>query len=198
MKIKNIIYKLFLLLNNGISLSLAINWKCNMNCDYCINTLVAGKLHNKTTTLNKWIKYIEEFPIKIKQVSITGGEPTLYKDVDKLVNYLLSKQINVVMYSNLYAISAIDRINKSNRFKIYTTYHKGMPVLFLTKLNVLRTKHLIICKEFNQLEESTEGSQKHDILGIEHSKRKVKNWLFVSPDLKLFTSCYDRLVESKN
>jgi len=86
----------------GIIVSAMVTFRCNLDCAYCSNKFVTGEMpKSNEMTLDGWIDKLERFPIKIKEVIITGGEPFLYKHTDDLITYLTNKGIMVAIFSNL-------------------------------------------------------------------------------------------------
>ena len=75
--------------------------KCNLNCSYCNVKWVTGKYPNKHEEMdfNKWKKIIDSWD-DVGEVIVTGGEPTLYKHLEELVDYLLKKGLCVRIYTN--------------------------------------------------------------------------------------------------
>lgn len=195
--IQNRIYKL-LLFKRGISLSIVLKWKCNAKCSYCLNDVVNPNIRNRTeySSMNEILEYLSKFPLKIKQISLTGGEPSLHPEFHLLTNELLKLNYNVLIYTNLINIDKLLKIKPNKRLKIYTTYHENAGSIFESNYNKIKKHHkLIICKEFIEIEESLKGSQKHNIINnIDHLKNTSKGWLFLDTKLRLSTSCYERLM----
>jgi 7-carboxy-7-deazaguanine synthase len=69
---------------------------CNLRCSYC-DTKYAYKDGNEMTN-KQIIDKIEEYPCK--KICITGGEPLLQKDVEKLIDELIKKNYQVSIETN--------------------------------------------------------------------------------------------------
>lgn len=83
--IKN--YKLNALVSDNLYLSIVATNSCQCNCPYCINSLTDKTLQMPLEKAKKNIsKAIKE--LGVKEAVILGGEPTLYKDLFPLINFL--------------------------------------------------------------------------------------------------------------
>lgn len=72
--------------------------KCDFNCIYCYNVWKDKTDYQQSTlTLNKIEELFEKLSTEttIEGVTITGGEPLLYPDLIKVVEFLKNKGINV-------------------------------------------------------------------------------------------------------
>lgn len=84
-----------------LSIQWFVTWKCNMSCEYCWQES-AGTVYRKLG--GKTIKTVEEWANSINKLNpnriyFTGGEPTLYKELPRLLN-LLNDEITFDMTSN--------------------------------------------------------------------------------------------------
>jgi radical SAM protein with 4Fe4S-binding SPASM domain len=94
--------------------------RCNLKCNYCYNE---DKRDNfLDLPLEKWIKIIDKTIQHIGSITITGGEPFLYKDFDKLLEYLRKNRndIQIDTFSN----GNIDYANNKKNFKIFNLLDK--------------------------------------------------------------------------
>jgi len=78
---------------------------CNLNCLYCHKEgFKENKPKEKITLINENIKLFSKIfnlPQKIKEVSITGGEPTLFpSQLKKLIDYFRDKTENLTLITN--------------------------------------------------------------------------------------------------
>lgn len=192
MNYKNIPYKIKKSFSNGIQLSTCITWRCNLRCSYCLVSCVNGNMPEKEDVdIIELVKFIKYFPLKINEVSVTGGEPTLHDDFAIYVNQLLAMGKNVVVYSNLHNLWKLKLLEKSPFLRIYATYHheKESSSSFKSKLLTLQKDYNVICKSFV----NTNFSEKRDILPVDSMKKPEKNVLFVDTKLRLYKNCYDRV-----
>lgn len=77
----------------------------------------------KSITLEEWKQRVKTFPTKIREIFISGGEPTLIKYLPDLVNWLIDEGYHVTVFSMLQFPEVFLKVKKSYRFQIRTTYH---------------------------------------------------------------------------
>ena len=78
---------------------LTTNRSCNCKCAWCYANDYKGKKDTMDYNLAK--KYIKELPnIGVRKVILIGGEPTIYKDITKIIRMLSNERITVSMASN--------------------------------------------------------------------------------------------------
>lgn len=71
---------------------------CNMKCSYC-DTLYALKKENGTEmSVEDIIKKVEEY--NVKNITLTGGEPLIHKDINEIIEKLLRKEYKVNIETN--------------------------------------------------------------------------------------------------
>jgi len=116
------------LFKRGVTVSLTLLYDCNLKCSYC-------SLKNETDKRPEgsakhgaqyWINYINSFPVKVKEVFLTGGEPGLYKHIAELTNGLIKEGYFVTIFTNLTRIGSFMSIEDSPRLKFQATYHESM------------------------------------------------------------------------
>ena len=78
---------------------LTTNRDGNCKCSWCYVNSYKNKALTMDYELSK--KYIKEFPkIGIRKIILIGGEPTMYKNITKIIKSITNKNINVSMASN--------------------------------------------------------------------------------------------------
>jgi len=107
---------------------------CNFKCKYCC---LAQSNDCEPPRYDNIIEFIEEFRTRNKLVrgewiEYNGGEPTLLKDFEKILNYLLKYDIgNIGMFSNSSIFSeAIYNGLKENKITLMTSLDAGTPSTF--------------------------------------------------------------------
>ena len=86
--------------NEYSSIRLEITSKCNLNCMYCHNKEYNNKNDDMTTLeILQLITKLKEV-YGINKVLLTGGEPTLNKDLYRIIENLTSQNIKVDMVTN--------------------------------------------------------------------------------------------------
>lgn len=95
---------------------------CNFNCDYCCAQ--QSVFRNQSTcddfiNIDQVINYLDKF-IDPKQfmIQITGGEPTLHPDFEKLLTSLINRN-----YYGSILTNGSNIIPKQNNFVVVTTWH---------------------------------------------------------------------------
>jgi len=121
---KNMRYGLSKLFKRGITIGMLPTYKCNLDCEYCSNKF--GRAGNKFDSLeitpDDWYRLLSSFPVKIRELHITGGEPFIYKEIEDLILKMLSLGFHVSLNSNLLIKKNLSMV-KSDRFRIEATLH---------------------------------------------------------------------------
>jgi organic radical activating enzyme len=113
---------------------LALLYECSLNCAYCCLSLSTGKrAKSRRVTLEQWKEFVENFPLKIKELHLCGGEPSLLSWMPRLANWLLDKGHHVTIYTNLHNVETLCRIRPSKRLMIISTYHHQDDALKYTR-----------------------------------------------------------------
>lgn len=82
------------------SFFLSLTHQCNLNCHFCLkhNLTKYKELEHK-----EWVKIINiisEFNDKNKTIYLTGGEPLMMAQFEKIYTYIYQKNMQIVVYSN--------------------------------------------------------------------------------------------------
>ena len=105
----------------GITIGWHPTTRCNLSCEYCSSSIWLGEEPKfKELTGDEWIEKFKDYPIKL--VSISGGEPSIYKDIVKVVDWFVSQKIAVRIITNLTNFRLLE-IKRSPYVRIFTTYH---------------------------------------------------------------------------
>ena len=117
-------YGMSKLFRRGIDIGILPTYRCNLDCEYCSNKF--GREGNKFDSVemspDDWFRILSRFPVRIKELHITGGEPFLYPDIQELILKLLPLGFNISLVSNLLIKRYLSRV-KSDRFRIEATLH---------------------------------------------------------------------------
>ena len=174
----------------GIRLSTSITFRCNYYCNYCNMTIPSGKWpKSEEKTIREWMNFLKTFPLKIKEVNVSGGEPTLIKGLPGHINWMLKKGYFVTLYTNLTNPKVINRINPSFRFRVLTTYHHhAEKEQFEKTYRVLSEKYRV------DIDEIGKKYLKDSKLKLFDSKKTMANSIYkrlrAAPDLQIFPDCY--------
>ena len=113
------------------NLYINITDRCNLNCAYCYRTLEIKK-SNREIPYNIINKFINKLKINNTNITILGGEPLLYNNLNLLldsfnIDYFNQYNINVTILSNL-SIKINKEliqsaINLKNRIEFIGSFH---------------------------------------------------------------------------
>ena len=114
-------------LRRGIRVCIFPTYRCNLSCPYCSNNLERSGTIFRSEEIRPldWERLIKNFPVKIREVVISGGEPLLYFEIQRLILLLLDLDLMVMMNSNL-MIKRNLSILKSDRLRVEATLHEGV------------------------------------------------------------------------
>jgi sulfatase maturation enzyme AslB (radical SAM superfamily) len=113
--------------------------KCNYTCSYCIwNRFTPLSLKDSYRPYTDWIKVFEA--LEPSAVTITGGEPLLYKDIVPLIEDFPPKHLISCLVTNLSV--NVDKLTSLKRkdFRIMASFHPSMTTKeeFASKLKELK------------------------------------------------------------
>ncbi len=98
-------------------LMLEITHKCNLNCDGC------GRIREYRETLNNFVSF-EDCMLSAEEcdspvVTVTGGEPLLHPDIDKIIAGLIEKKKHIYMCTNGVILKqSLDKFKPNAAFNI--------------------------------------------------------------------------------
>lgn len=108
--------KLWLDTQNIVFATLHVTNNCNLKCEFCNKTFCPSckKFENdddKSLEIDIWEKIVDELILfGVKTIFITGGESTIYKDIYRLINYCVDKNLNVNVHTN--GLKGINIVNE--------------------------------------------------------------------------------------
>lgn len=182
-----------LLLRRGVMIQISLTMRCNYDCDYCTQKFIEKeRVQHKEVGFISWIKFLKRFPYKIKEVYVSGGEPTLHKDFVRIVKYLLSCGYHVKIFTNLSNPEVIKEIPPSRKLMITTTLHNHIEVKDFEKTYNDLKDYQIKVDEIGNTKRF-----KHSILKPKLTQDVNKNFdiicLRISPNLRININCFDLL-----
>ena len=121
------LYGKTLALRRGGRVLVNLTFRCNQHCEYCNMILPTGKVQMHDHDLEFWKAKIGHFTSihKVREVQVSGGEPTLIKWMPEFVRWLLGKGFHVLILSNGFNVNRFLEIPKHYRLQISMTYHHG-------------------------------------------------------------------------
>jgi len=176
----------------GITLNITPSFKCNYHCEYCFVDIDHKKPSDgKNLTADGWLEYIDTFPVKIAEITINGGEPTLWGEFVYLTTEILKRGYFVMIHTNLSKPEILIQLPKTNHLVLNPTFHHGQtsPNVFIDAYNMLKDKQKMYVDEID-----------NKILSISRKKpfgttkyAKERKCLRARPDGTLYTDCYSLL-----
>lgn len=188
------IFKLYyktLKFKRGLSIELFLTYRCNLDCPYCNLKLAGGKIYSEESTLTEWQEFIENFPVRLKEVRLCGGEAIFYPEIVPLVKWLLSRGLHVKILTNLEEIDTLLEIPRHRRFTVSATFHKGNGVkAFYQSYQRVRRQHRITVTEI--------GTRTFDFSHINPLQRTIDETQHdefrVAPDRTIFVGDRDMII----
>jgi organic radical activating enzyme len=185
----------------GVTIQISLLYACNLGCEYCSLEMPTGKRPEaKQATLQEWITYIKNFPAKIKEVYVSGGEPTLVKWLPELLEWLLKEGYHVTVFTNLYNVKLL-MIKDSYRYQILASYHKppeekSNPKLYDSELRFNAAYYKLKNKYRIEVDEIGTKVLPYSRLKPFNDMDVLKDNEFrISPDLQVYISCYDHFLQ---
>ena len=71
---------------------------CNLRCNYCDTQYALETSSGKEMTIDEILEEVAKY--NVKNITLTGGEPLIHKDVEKLINKLLENNYKVNIETN--------------------------------------------------------------------------------------------------
>lgn len=185
------LYGKTLMFRRGKMLNINLLYECNLSCSYCSLEMPTGiRPKAKRAGLVEWKDFITEFTSKnkIREIYVSGGEPTMVKYLPDLVNWLLNQGFHVLVFTNLFNTDRLLQIKDSYRFKIQATYHSNDDSItrFHNAYKIVTKKHRVDVDEIGK--QFLPYSKVKEFMNVEDLKYKEFR---VSPDLEVFSSCFD-------
>lgn len=120
------------ILRRGLRVTIIPLWDCNFSCEYCCRKDDGSFPTGDVKSLDQWKRFITDLNgtfkrdrLKIKEIILTGGEPTLLPYFKQLCDWILDQGFILVVYTNLSNTKKLKSIRKSFRLRIHTTHHPG-------------------------------------------------------------------------
>jgi len=166
--------------------------RCNLNCPYCS----VNKAHGRAPVFdeygyNYWLSKIK-YTDNVRQVTISGGEPGLYKGLSDLVNELVDDKYIVLIFTNLTKIDEFLKIKKTWRVIFLASYHPVFALdKYLENYSFLFSRFYITAREV--LKKGHESERRLDFSKIkyEYEFQDDEYVEIYAPDGRLFYSCHE-------
>lgn len=179
--------------HRGVRLSLFLTYRCNISCEYCSMKLLTGKRPQaKESTLEELKTFVNEFPYRIREVQINGGSPELHPDFVEFTNWLLDKGYFVQIMTNLLFLKELSQVKRTPRVMLCCTYHHSSNLdVWMKNYDYLSQRYRIVTDEIEY--RMTPKRVKLRIVKEYLTKKELRGnniMIRVSPDLKMYNTCY--------
>ncbi len=135
---------------------LHLTYKCNLGCTYCYNKDI--RTHFESLDILDWFKIIDKIGHHAKHIVLTGGEPFLFENMGRLVDYIkLNYQdvsIEVIsncmhdfesgIFDNILACLNVISFSCDNLTKENQERKNFQPERFIRNIKYIRTKHPLL------------------------------------------------------
>lgn len=177
-------------LKRGVTISIMPTFVCNYNCDYCSMRLPNGhRKISKEVALSDWLHMVDNFPYRLREVIISGGEPTLVSYFTDLVDRLLARGLMVTVFTNLSNDILLKNIPHP-RLRIVASYHKQVSAdRFMVRWEAIKKRgYQITVEEIGEKRLPIRTDVKKEL--TTGDELKVYTMLRFAPDMSAHTSCF--------
>ena len=180
-----------MLFKRGKTMDISPTYNCNMSCGYCVAQIGSkGFPCVPEKSIDEWKVFIQNFPHRIKQIQISGGEPTLVPWIAEFINWLLDRGHHVTLITNLCDWEEILKVKPSRRFKIVSAFHLQDRISrFDEAYQALYPIYQIEVKEFKRLPYSESW---HMITSLDDPELHIDGY-WVSPDFRMYGCCAEHI-----
>jgi len=182
------------LFRRGEFMQISLTMRCSLDCVYCCQGFVLGhKPIVKEVGFIPWARFFLRFPYKIKEVYVSGGEPTLHKDFVRIVEFLLLRGYYVKVFTNLKDITKIMQLPKCLRLSIASTYHHKMPMVhFHNNYKQVKGKFHITVNELELPQRLSYSKMIRKYTADDYGEDLFRiAGLRISPNLHINMNCYE-------
>jgi len=174
----------------GIRLSISLTYRCNLKCSYCsINFPNDAPPECKESTLKELKEFVLKFPLRIREIQLSGGSPEMHPDFVEFTNWLLDKGYFVQVVTNLTHFNKLIRLKRTFRLMLCSTFHHCYNKNnFISIYFSIRHFYRVIVEEIG--DRQLTFSKVKAYIKPEDMVENIK-MLRVSPDLKIYCNCYD-------
>ena len=142
---------------------------CNLRCSYCDTTYAFNQ--GQEMTIEEILNKVKE--INYKNITLTGGEPLIHKNVDKLIDKLLEEGYNLNIETNG-AVDIEPYISKKLILTMdFKTKSSGM-------IKYMKNENLTKLREYDVLKIVCNKNDFEDIENLLKSN-DIKSYIYLSP-----------------
>lgn len=93
-----------------MQLYLLLNENCNLNCSFCIR----GGMSGNSLKISDWLRVLDDNDFSKYSLLLTGGEPSLYKDINSIIECCRDRFKEICVNTNGFDSNWIDNISYKN------------------------------------------------------------------------------------
>jgi len=140
-------------LRQGVRIYIYPTLRCNLKCKYCVNLFYNGERPTSSEiSWMEWMRIISDFPVFVREVVLSGGEPMLYSQYTELANAIVSSGRFLTVYTNLMLKKGLS-VEPSVRIRLDASFHESVDSnLFLNNLQEYRKKFRVDTNEIEKNE----------------------------------------------
>lgn len=165
--IKAFVFAKFLNQRIPFYVSWELTKKCNYKCKFCYSWQIKNETEMSLRQIKKGIDTLKK--INIKLIHLTGGEPLLHPDIDKIIQYINDKKMLVSMSSNgafvpshITTLKTLKNLSISidgpeiihNSIRGVGAYQKALAALKITTNYKIPTRITYVISKINQHQQS--------------------------------------------
>jgi len=110
---------------------------CNFRCPFCHNaSLVVGDMSNQDITEDEFFAFLDKRVNILDGVCITGGEPTLQKDLEEFIRKIKSKGFLVKLDTNGYRPDVLKRLVNEKLIDYVAMDIKNSPKMYAATVGI--------------------------------------------------------------
>lgn len=144
------LYEVIRFFRRGEVVAIKPTLKCNYKCPDCAEYFDGKYLKRPDCNIQlsafQWYDKIMTLHPRIKNIIISGGEPTIYPEFAILTNLFLDSKIPVAVATNLSIPGVFKDVRRSRRLYIHSTFYPDQvnQEVFKAALEMVRSMHYYV------------------------------------------------------
>ena len=144
---------------------------CNLRCSYCDTDYALSIKDGKEMTIDEILNKVKE--IGYKNITLTGGEPLIHKNVDKLIDKLIENNYNLNIETN----GAIDITPYIAKKLVLTMDYKTKSS---NMIKYMRKENILLLREYDVFKLVCNRNDFEDIKEL-LKNNNIKSYIYLSP-----------------
>lgn len=190
----------------GLIATTAFTSGCNMRCPFCHNKELVIDPSNEFIPIEEFLAFIKKRQPVLEGICITGGEPTLQKDLPELLSQLKAYNLKIkldtnglnpnvletLLYRNLLDYVAMDIKNSLSKYAITAGISADLLPNILKSVEILQSSKIdyefrtTVIKEFHDINDFKEvgmwlkGSKKYYLQQYKYSENQISSKIYTA------------------